>query len=289
MKILKEVILILLIFVFSIPTHSQTDYPQTEKRQELEEILKNCAEYCQRLENITLYFVCEENITEVINTRYLSRVAPTRTTLGSKLKQEEDSSPWSDRKTFVYDYQLNRKGSFIDEQRILLKENGKKKNVGNARLQTKRFQHKYVVYGPIGLLGRKQQEKFDYSILKEVLYKGSKAVIIEATPKFPDEFDALYGKIWVGKEDSCILKIEWNPISMTNYEEIEKIAQQSHASPKLQFVSEYGFEKNKIRFPNRYCVEEIYIFPRGQRFNRSKTTVLYDKYKFFIVETAVKY
>lgn len=76
---------------------------------------------------------------------------------------------------------------------------------------------------------------------------------------------------------------------MTNYEDIEQIALQSHSSPKIQFVSEYGFEKNKIRFPNKYYVEEIYILPSGRRFSRSKTTVVYDNYKFFIVETTVKY
>ena len=289
MKILKELVLILFVVIFSIQISSQTDNSEPGQKDELVRILENCADYCERLENITLHFVCKEKITEVINNRYYSRVAPTLTTLGTNKKLEENTSPIDERNIFVYDYQLKRQGSVIDEQRILLNENGRKKNIANAQLQTKRFQHKYVVYGPIGLLGRKQQEKFEYTILKETIYKRSKAVIIEAIPNFPDDFDALYGRIWIGKEDFCILKIEWNPESLKNYEDIERIAQHNRTTPKIQFVSEYGFEKNKIRFPNKYYVEEIYIMRRGQRYSKSKTTVIYDDYKFFIVETEVKY
>lgn len=290
MKRQKKLVLILVIVIFSIQISSQTDNSEPDKKDELARILKNCAEYCERLENITLHFVCEEKITEIINNSPFLRI----TSMGTgkpptHLRNPKDAALSNERNTFVYDYQLKRQESVIDEQRILLKENGKPKNIANAQLQTKRFQHKYVVYGPIGLLGRKQQEKFEYSILDEATYKGDKAVIIEATPKFPDEFDALYGKIWIGKEDSCILKIEWNPESMTNYDDIEQIAIKSHSSPKIQFVSEYGFEKNKIRFPNKYYVEEIYILPSGRRHSYSKTTVVYDNYKFFIVETTVKY
>jgi len=290
MKILKELVLILFVVIFSIQISSQTDNSEAGQKDELVRILENCADYCERLDNITLHFVCEEKITEIINNAPFLRITSMGTgKLPTNLRNPKDAALSNERNTFVYDYQLKRQGSVIDEHRILLKEKSRVKNIANAQLQTKRFQHKYVVYGPIGLLGRKQQEKFKYSILDEATYKGDKAVIIEATPKFPDEFDALYGRIWIGKEDPCILKIEWNPESLKNYEEIERIAQQNRVSPKLQFVSEYGFEKNKIRFPNKYYVEEIYILPSGRRYSRSKTTVVYDNYKFFIVETTVKY
>ncbi len=69
--------------------------------------------------------------------------------------------------------------------------------------------------------------------------------------------------------------------------EIEKIAKRLNAKPKIIFVSEYAFEKNEIRFPSKYSVEEIYILFRGFNYSRSKTTVIYDNYKFFAVDTKV--
>jgi hypothetical protein len=236
-------------------------------QEELELILKKCEEYCERLKNISLYFVCIEEIKEKI---YY--------TLGFE------------KNIYIYDYQLIRKGNSTDEKRILIEENGQEKNDLDAQLKTKRFQHKFIVFGPIGLLGQEQQKNYNYKILKNVNYKKDKAVILEALPKFPLENNALYGKIWIRKKDFAILKIEWEQESMENFEEIEKIAEGIKATPLITFISEFGFEKNKIRFPNKYSVEEIYIpRPGRRRILKSKITVVYDNYKFFIVDTKVIY
>ena len=237
---------------------------------ELGTILKKCAEYCERLENLSLYFVCEEAITEEISQRNLSL-------------------PAVERNKYIYDYQLIRLGNTIEERRILLKENGQKKNIVDAQLQTKRFHHKHILFGPIGLLGKKQQKNYEYKILKEVIYKKEKALILEVTPKFPEESDALYGKIWIRKKDFAILKIEWQQESLENFEGIEKIAAEFKAKPEVSFVSEYEFEENQIRFPNKYTVREVYILPKGTRYTYSEITVDYDNYKFFTVGTKVKY
>jgi len=282
---------IVLLFVFLLnPLSGRSEFVKKEAEYDLEKILEKCAEYCERLDNIALYFVCEEKITEVINNSPSSRLTSTGAGITRmQLNASGRVSSPHERNIYVYDYQLKRFGGVIDEQRILLKQKGISTYIKNALLKTKRFFHKYIIFGPIGLLGRKQQEKYEYTKLKDVKYKGNQAVILEATPKFPEAFDALYGKIWIGKEDFSILKIEWNPKSMGNYEGIEQTAKEFKAKPKIVFVSEFGFEKNKIRFPNKYYVEEIYIFSRGQRFTLSKTTVIYDNYKFFTVETDIKY
>lgn len=70
-------------------------------------------------------------------------------------------------------------------------------------------------------------------------------------------------------------------------EEVEKNAKVLNAKPKITFFSEYAFEKNGIRFPSKYLVEEIYILQGGFRFRRSKTTIIYDNYKFFTVDAKV--
>jgi len=77
---------------------------------------------------------------------------------------------------------------------------------------------------------------------------------------------------------------------LENFEEIDKIAEVLNIKPKITFISEFGFEKNKIRFPNKFSVEEMYIpLSGGKGSIWSQTTVIYDDYKFFTVETGVKY
>ena len=258
----------------------------SENQTELEKILEKCAEYCERLDNVSLYFVCKEEIKEEIQHSRRTRAI----LVGSAEFRGKKIPPPVEKNMYIYDYQLIRKGNSLDEQRILIEENGQEKNDLDAQLKTKRFHHKFIVFGPIGLLGRSQQNNYEYKILKDVTYKREKAVVLEASPKFPHDFSALYGKIWIRKKDFAILKIEWEQESLENFEEIEKVAEGLNANPRITFISEYGFEKNKIRFPNKYSVEEIYISRRGGlRFLRSKTTVVYDNYKFFTVDTNVKY
>jgi len=266
----KTILLVIFLIFLSAQFFSQIENSDNWDQEELEEILKNCAEYCETLNNSVLYFICEEKITEEI------------------LKGRE---AFVVKNIYIYDYQLIRKANKIVEQRILIKENGRKKNDLDAQLKTTRFHHKHVVLGPIGLLGEKQQEVHEYKILKEVTYKKEKAVILEAFPKFLNGINTLYGKIWIRKKDFAILKIEWNQESMENFEDIEKIAEKLEAKPRITFISEYGFEKNKIRFPNKYSVEESYIprFEVEKKLIWSQTTVIYDNYKFFTVETGVKY
>jgi len=261
---------ILIFLFFSIQIYGQTANSETADQEELEIILKKCADYCELLSNSVLYFICKEKITEEILKGRLAFV---------------------EKYIYIYDYQLIRKANKIVERRILIKENGRKKNDLDAQLKTKRFRHKHVVFGPIGLLGEKQQEIYEYKILKDVTYKKEKAVILEAFPKFPNEISTLYGKIWIRKKDFAILKIEWNQESLENFEEIEKIAERLEAKPRITFISEYEFEKNKIRFPNKYSVEESYIprFEVAKKNIWSQTTVIYDNYKFFTVDTKVKY
>ena len=223
------------------------------------------------MDKVSLHFVCKEKITEDIFK-------------GDPFFRE------GGRNIYIYDYQLIRKANKFVEQRILIEENGQKRNTLDAQLKTKRFHHKYIVFGPIGLLIQDQQKNYEYKILKDVTYKKEKALILEASPKSLNGINALHGKIWIRKKDFAILKIEWNQESLENFEEIEKAAEKLEAKPEITFISEFGFEKNKIRFPNKYSVEEMYIpHVGGEGFIWSQTTVIYDSYKFFTVDTKVKY
>jgi hypothetical protein len=50
----------------------------------------------------------------------------------------------------------------------------------------------------------------------------------------------------------------------------------------------YGIEKNGIRFPSRQYIEEIFLSPSGKKHTKYEVDIVYDNYKFFIVETEVR-
>jgi len=271
-KITIMLLAILVIFSFAA-INAQDKY----SHKDLSSILKKAAEYCKKLEHTSLYFVCMEEIKERIY--YLNRpggigLRPTRFFTENK---------------YLYDYQLIRKGSQISEKRILLEENGKEKNEENAQLKMQMFDHKYVIFGPIGLLSEKWQPEHDYKIIGEKKLKGEQVLIIEAVPKSSTNIDHLFGKIWIRKSDSSILKIEWSQTSMGNFEEIKETAKELNAEPDITFISEYDFEEKGIRFPGKYFVREEYVHSWRGRFKRSETTVIYKDYKFFTVETDVEF
>jgi hypothetical protein len=285
----KGVLISFLIFiVFSTQIYSQRTNSNSTDQAELETILKKCAEYCERLTNSALFFVCRETIKEELHHSVPVSIR-TVTSSGFIRIREIVVDQGVEKNTYVYDYQLTRKENRIKESRILLEENGKKKNEKNAPLKTKFFEHKNIIMGPIGLLSEYWQQYHDYKIVKEKKLKGEKVIVIEAVPKYGLKLNQLSGKIWVRKSDFSILKIEWNQQAIENYEKIEELAKKLRAKPLITLVSEYAFEKKGIRFPSSYSIKEVYIVRGGRRFVRSRKTVTYKDYKFFIVEWEVKH
>jgi len=258
---------ILIFFIFPFQIYGQKVDHDSTNQEELKTILKMCAEYCERLDKSSLFFVCKEKIKEI---RY-------HPTLG-------------DTNVFVYDYQLIRKNKKITEQRILIEENGLKRHEKDAQLKTKLFYYKNVIFGPNGLLSESQQQHFDYKIVNEDRFDGEEAMVIEAIPKTGEVSEDLYGKVWVKKADFSILKIEWEQKSIENFEVSESIAKFFNAEPLISVVAIYGFEKNGIRFPSEFSITEAYINKISlNKSVRSRTIISYDNYKFFTVETEVKY
>ena len=233
----------------------------------LEVILDKCARYCEKLDDLSLYYVCKEKVKEVIYHPYLGYT-----------------------NVYVYDYQLIRKDKNITEKRTLIEENGRKKQEKDAPLKTELFYHKKIIFGPYALLNREKQKSFDYKIIKRGKFHDEEAVVIEAVPKSTEAIDDLYGKIWIAKKDFSILKIEWEQESIENPEVSKVLAESFDAEPHFTITAEYGVKKKGIRFPSQFTIDESYIKSQShQRITRSKTLVDYYDYKFFVVETDVKY
>jgi len=292
MKTEKIFISFLIFIVFSTQIFSQKINSDSSKQAELETILKKCAEYCEKLSNSVLDFVCIENINEQFFYNYRKGHY-----FISQLIETDAKN------TYIYDYQLIRKNKKIREQRMLLEVNGKEIKHKKAPLITQRFSHERVIFGPTGLLSQYWQQYFNYRITGEEIWDGINVIIIEATPSDPDKVEHLYGKIWVNKNNYSILKIDWNPKSLGNFFNVLVLAKKFRAKPIITFSSEYGLEQKGIRFPSRYSIKEEYIlnnnrlievlFPKGlkkiNRFTLSETDVSYENYKFFTVEYEVKY
>ena len=277
MKKLGTWISVPVFIIFAIQVFSQQVDSHSTGQAELETILKKCAEYCERLTHTVLFFVCKEKITEQISSRHM--------TLPKGLERFRYTYTHTAKYVYVYDYQLYRKGDDVKERRILIEESGRKKHEENATLKTRAFEHENVVLGPIGLLSSYWQGFHDYRIIKQGKFKGDKTVILEAVLKPEYTFHHLSGKIWVRKRDFCILKIEWLQDSIRGYEIVEERAKMLRAEPHLTLLAEYDYEKNGIRFPSKFSIDEVYVLKGRGRYRKSKTVVLYDDYKFFTVET----
>jgi len=177
----------------------------------LKDLLEKCASYCELLSHSAFHFVCLEEIEERLyySARRFTYYQPTAFFKRNKL---------------LYDYQLIWKDGRITEKRILLKENGQKKNIPDSLLKTTRFKHKNIVFGPIGLLSSYWQQSHNYRIIGHERLKGIESVIIEAFPRPTASTKHLYGKIWISRHDGSILKLEWKQESLENYDLIEKLA-----------------------------------------------------------------
>jgi outer membrane lipoprotein-sorting protein len=240
--------------------------PQEQAGQErLAGILKKSAEYCRRLDKAALDFVCLEEVTET--SRHY--------TLATDV--------------YLYDYQFIRKSGKALEKRNLISVNGKKANIQDTSLDTVIFQYKNVFFGPVGLLSKSWQADLAYKLIGEDIVHGEKAVVIEATPGLSLAGPHCTGRIWIREADGSVLKIIWDQKSLGNFQSLEEWAKAHEARPQITAFSEYGLEKNGLRFPTRSFVQNAYVRKDGRTFVSGEMSVIYKNYRFFTVETEIKY
>ena len=244
-----------------VPLGSSAQQPADQAR--LAAILKRSAEYCRRLEQAALDFVCFEEVTE--ETVHFSR----------------------DIKIYLYDYQFIRKDEQAQEKRSLIAVNGQKTKFRESPLQTVQFLYENVLFGPVGLLSESWQLAHDYRLIGEDRIGKERVVVIWATPGQELDEPHPYGRIWIKEDEGSVLKIAWDQRSLRNFKAIEEYARSQNAEPSITAFSEYGYEKNGLRFPSRNYSEQGYILSNGRKVANARISVVYKKYKFFTVETKV--
>ncbi len=261
------------------------EFKESVRQGQLAKILEATGDYCERLKNLALYFVCQENINE--KTYEFRKTFVLRRLAGDFRSVEDLKVDKTEKTSYVYDYQMIKKGQELKEKRILLEENGRKRNEEDVELKTLRMSAKYLVFGPVGFLSKSWQPHFQYEILGIETVDGHPAIVIKASPNEVTAENYCFGRIWIDERDSSILRIEWEPESIANYKE-------TVASPigdlkrKIAWTVMYGIVKNGIRFPSAQSIREVFTTMSGKEHIKYEAEYVYNRYKFFTVETDVQ-
>jgi hypothetical protein len=266
-------------------------HSRENNEMDLNRILTHTADYCEKVKKMALHYVCKE---EIFIKKYfyrekevLKRIPGASTTaLTTKLEVKG-----SRKVSFIYDYQLIRKFGEMTEQRKLLVIDGKNKKKESNQLTNIRLKYfsKYVVYGPVGFLSKFWQNYFDYEIIGKDSIKGKKAIIIQAYPNTARQENYNIARIWINYIDYSIMRIEWEPLSIQDYE--EEIVRFPTGEYKKTIIWNviYGIEEKGVRFPNKQTIHEIFINEKNEKIIQEEIIFHYTDYKFFIVETDVRF
>jgi TonB family protein len=269
-------------------------------QEELRRILRGCAEYCRKLADLALYFICEETINETHH-QVKEGIDPRdlKFTQTEQISQNPIGEVWrkwdtqimdpsrTGRNAYTCDYQFIKKSDRIEERRILLKENGRKVTDRKKLLEEKRYSVLKPIFASLQVLDQDHQSLFNYKILEEEKVHGKKAFVIEAVPKSGDADGVRSAKVWVDKESFQILKSEIEGIPLEGYEDVLKDSVLLNIEPLFLTTHEYRVEKKGVLFPERTTVRVEYrgLYPGGRPVSKLKTDMTYRKFKFFTVET----
>ena len=257
-------------------------------------ILRSAREYCGKLERAALDFICVEEVEEKLD---LSRddqealeQAASRTadhepgTLRTRTRMEIRRNPKQEN-TYLYDYQFIRREGKIEEKRALLERSGKKTDLPAPNVRFSAFSYSDVLLAPVQLLDERFEEYYSYRLLAKETYGAAEAWVLEVHPKLAGA-RYLGGKLWLKTDDASVLRIEWDPATFGHYERIQARAEAYKSAPEVRSYSEFGVEKNGLRFPSADFTEEAYRGANGKLFVRARTSVTYRDHKFFTVETS---
>ena len=96
---------------------------QIRDGDQLQIILKETQKYCENVKNIALHYICKERITDKEN-----MLSKRRGGVSGVIREKKFFNVTSVKhNSYLYDYQLIRKDDVLQEQRVLLEENGKSK------------------------------------------------------------------------------------------------------------------------------------------------------------------
>jgi TonB family protein len=270
--------------------------PELGYEPTLRQILDRCAEYCRKVINSALDFICEETIEEI---HY--RFGPDTHWSGVAVSPKGGNGVpyvafWiptfdpqrTEKNVFVCDYLFVKNADRIDQRRIILRDNGRALPDRNRLLEGKTYSALMPLMASVNFLRQDYQSLYHYRILAGERIKGKKAHVLEAMPRYDDARSVQYAKIWVDQVTSQILQSEVEGVPLMGFDDVLEDATRFNTSPVFTVRHVYQTEKNGVLFPSQSTVRVGY--PRSDnpfdgRMVKLKMELGYKKYKFFAVET----
>lgn len=264
----------------------------------LDLVLKDARAYCRRLEQAALDFVCREEVVETVKSGrddlqgipmavtkdYGEMDDRPRMAVGKPAV--DGPAPERKKTSLAYDYQFVRRDGKVTERRELLRKNGRAPRPEDRMASTEAFKYSDILMSPIRLLDERFQDFYNYRLAGTEKAAGTPAWILDIAPRNRLLGPYLGGRLWLAKQGGAVLKIEWDPRTFDHYDSILLRAKALKAEPRVVSRTEFGFEKNGLRFPSLDTTEETYLIGADRtKFVRASTTIVYRSYKFFVVET----
>lgn len=265
--------------------------------KELQVVLDKCVEYCMKLSESALFYVCDEEIREKFNRYKESKHEvgfnppidsyggdESRTTYGFYYNPPTLAD--SEKHVYVNDYQLIKKQGSIKEKRILMEKNGKEENIENVPHGTKPSYNLKPIFAPAQILGIGHSTNFSFRLAPEEKIKGKPVYVIAARLKPGNQGNIYQGKIWVDKSDFRIVKTEIETDFLPGYEHILSECYRCYLKPHFKSTHFYEIDKNGLLFPSKSKIRVEYSgFLRKERKLKSEVKITYKDYKFFTVKT----
>jgi len=277
--------------------------PGREATERMKMILAGCAEYCRRLREASLFYVCEESINETTHSLVSAdRLAelPLRSRTyewarwespGGQIGVLTDSPQIlnrmrAERISYRCDYQIIRRFGEIEERRIILRENGRRVLDRVELLEEERYSALNPVVSVLNILEEGRQALFHYRVLKEEKVSGKNAFVLEALPKLGDADGVRLAKIWIEKEDYRILRCEIEGVPLDGYDNVLGEAVLLNIRPFFMRTYEFRMENKGTLLPTRSAVRIEYpgLLPK-RRETKMKIDLEYRDFRFFIVDT----
>jgi hypothetical protein len=256
-------------------------------KNKLKALLAAAAGYCEKLQNATYYFTCQETIVE--------------TTFAQQKQVSSD--------TYVYDYQIIMEDNGkIKEKRAVIensaykdddpKHKGKAANQEVRDLVITKFYSRYPFLMPVTLVARENQPYFRYRLLAEEQLSGRQTFKINVEPRQNNLGNINHGVVWLDAVDGSVIKIQLDPRSINGIERLQETAGRKGAKLKVTDTHWYELKKGSVRFPNRTEIYEAYLVPPAagpvnpatatmEASEETRTLFNYTNYRFFKVNVNV--
>jgi hypothetical protein len=263
-------------------------------------ILQGVADYCERLKQSAFHFYCREKILETRQPLTAAEkddpnISYNAMRLGTvRTMDEMRTKVYTQVKHYLFGYRLIKRGGVIDEERDYISSQDNVAVTRDQVIKTNAFFSEKAIFAPITLLDRSRQDQYDYRLIKDDDLQGRRAAVITAVPKKGVETAAVYGKIWIDRDDYSVLRIEADPASLRGYKDLKALAKKLRTKLYLSLETEFALLRDGIRFPTKVSMLEKYKggrlisdFRGSQGWERTRTEFSYDDYQFFSVQTDV--